>query len=130
PIIKEYLIKRFDSSLFANPNAVHSLGQNLKTGMEKCRIMIAEYLGAYHDQVIFTSGASEGISTIFHSVLSEKNNKNVILTTQIEHAAVSEALMHYQNKFQYQIIYLPLNSQGQIDIKKADELIRRYQNQI
>ena len=81
PPVREYLKKRLDSDLFANPNAIHSISQKLARGIEKCRNVISETVGCYPDQIFFNSGASEGISHIFHSILDQApTNKKIIIT--------------------------------------------------
>jgi cysteine desulfurase len=61
PSVREYLKKRIDTDIYANPNAIHSIGQKVSQGIEKCREVIAEIVGCYSDQISFNSGASEGI---------------------------------------------------------------------
>ena len=86
--VKDYLINRFDGP-FANPNAIHSLGQNINEALERCRAICAEALGAEPEQVIFTSGSSEAVSQVFYS-LEKKYNR--VLSSQIEHTVVDEAI--------------------------------------
>jgi cysteine desulfurase len=84
PKVVEYLSTRLVSGPYANPNSIHSLGRKMNFGLEKCRRACAKILGAKTDQVSFNSGASEGISHVFHSVLSERqDDKNIILNTEI-----------------------------------------------
>ncbi len=96
--VKEYLKERFEGP-FANPNAIHSLGQNINQALEKCREICAEALGAEPEQVIFTSGSSESVSQVFHSI----NNKeyNSILCSPVEHAVVDNAI--FGNGFEREI---------------------------
>ncbi len=77
--VREHLKKRMDTDLFANPNAIHSISQKLARGIEKCREVIAQTVGCYPDQVFFNSGASEGISHIFHSILDQMDKKKNII---------------------------------------------------
>lgn len=57
--VKEYLAKRLEEGPFANPNAIHFLGQKVLTGMENSRSVCAKILGAKFSQVVFNSGATE-----------------------------------------------------------------------
>ncbi|MEX1099145.1 MAG: aminotransferase class V-fold PLP-dependent enzyme, partial [Bacteriovoracaceae bacterium] len=82
PKVREYLCDRLQKGPYANPNAIHSIGKKMLFGLEKCRRICSKILGAGSDQIIFNSGASEGISQIFHSVMSNRNDsKNVIITS-------------------------------------------------
>jgi len=122
PQVKEHLIKRLQDGPFANPNAIHSIGRNVLKGMEKCRNICAQALGARPDQIIFNSGASEGITHIFHSVLetTPKDGKNKIIISGIEHSAVVNAAEGYKD-FGYDVVKIAANEKGQVlveDLKK------------
>lgn len=95
PKVKNFLLKRLgdDNSTYANPNALHALGVELHDEMESARTAIAEMLGAYPEQVIFTSGSSESINTVFwqtHFWSRQLNPKEnfFLYSSPLEHAAV------------------------------------------
>ncbi len=96
--VQDYLKNRFEGP-FANPNAIHSLGQNINSALEKCRMICAQSLGAEPEQVIFTSGSSESISQILHSI---EPSHNEILSSKVEHAVVSKAIEG--NKFSNKLL--------------------------
>src|SRR6218665_4006067 len=96
PPVKEYLLKRLEKGPFANPNAIHYLGAKTLMGMENARAVCAKILGADYEQIIFNSGATEGISTVFHSVLGcDKNTKKIIIISGIEHSAIVNTAHYY-----------------------------------
>jgi cysteine desulfurase len=120
--VKIYLHKRIDSNLFANPNALHNLGTKIMIGMEKCRTQIANLVGADTNQIIFNSGATEAITSIFHSVLIPKNKK-IIVTSAIEHAAVLQSAEYFKKYFNYEIYYIPTNTDGTLDISAFEKFV-------
>lgn len=115
PEVREYLLKRFESGPFANPNAIHYLGTRTLMGMENARAVCAKALGADYDQVIFNSGATEGISTVFHTVLSNEKNKKVIIISGIEHSAVVNTAQYYGTRG-LTVKSLPVKNDGIIDL--------------
>lgn len=116
PEVRDYLATRIPAPLYANPNAIHSLGSKIKFGMEKCRRLIADVLGAQPAQVIFTSGASESLATVFHhTLLPVTEGKRLIYASPIEHAAVQAALEYYQKVWDYSVRYLPVDVDGLVD---------------
>lgn len=129
PAVREYLHKRIDSDLFANPNAIHSMGQKLQKGMEKCRTMIAEAVGAYPDQIIFTSGASEGVSTVLHSVL-EGNKKKIVITSPLEHPAVGKALSWYSESREFTVLMTEIDHEGVISLQHLRSLLEKNKGNI
>ncbi len=131
PEVSQYLDKRLHSHLFANPNAIHSMGQKINMGIEKCREIISQVVGCHHDQIIFTSGSSEGISTVFHSVLNLKDTKKrKILISPIEHAAVLNTATYYQDEWSYELLYTPITDSGEVDFLKTKALIEKNSNEL
>ena len=128
--VREHLKKRLDSSLFGNPNALHTIGEKLNLGIEKCRTMIASDLGAHPDQIYFNSGASEGISHIIGSILlNAPREKKVVITSPIEHVVVPNTLKFYQDKFDFKIVNVKLTAQGVVDLDHLKSLLLQYQGQ-
>lgn len=129
--VKNYLIKRLEKGPFANPNAIHYLGSKTMMGMENARSVCAEILGADFDQIIFNSGATEGISTVFHSVLGcDKNTKKTIIISGIEHSAIINTANYYASEKGYIVKVLPVNSDGVVDIKTLETWIKEEKNNI
>lgn len=131
PRVKEFLISRISEDNFANPNASHRIGNRLMRRIEKTRKKVAEVIGCEPQQVIFNSGASEGISHIFHSILDntkERGNK-VIVTSELEHAAVNQAAQYWASKgFKHELI--KVDESGEVSLKHFEELLELHQNNI
>lgn len=131
PCVKDYLKKRIDSDLFANPNAIHSIGQKISQGIEKCREVIAQSVWAYPDQVIFNSGASEGISAILHSVLDfTPQSKKVVITSPIEHVVIHNGLKYFQEHLGFQIEHVQVDSEGKIIFSDLERLFAQFKNEL
>lgn len=122
--VREYLKKRLDTDLYANPNAIHSISQKLSKGIEKCREVIAETVGCYPDQIFFNSGSSEGISHIFHSILDQADsNKKIIITSPIEHSVVPNALAYYEAKRGYTVKNVEIDRDGFFQTASLEKLL-------
>ena len=119
--VRSYLLKRFEKGPFANPNAIHHLGAKTLMGMENARSLCAKVLGADFKQVIFNSGATEGISTVFHSVLGQINpqtdSKNIIIISGIEHSAIVNTANYYAETRGFKVLVLPVNSRGEVSVE-------------
>lgn len=129
PEVQNYLAERLTTGPFGNPNAIHSMGQKVLKGMEKCRRLIAHTLGAAPEQIIFNSGASEGIATVFHSLLfggPAKTGKSIVITSAIEHAAVLNTLKYYEEEWGYQIFSLPVSQQGVVELSVLTDWLETY----
>jgi len=107
--VKNYLLNRLDGP-FGNPNAIHSIGKNIKSAYEKCRDITAEALGASRNQVIFTSGSSEAISQYISSF--GNCNKKKVLCSPIEHAAVHNACIILESSQGFEFIDMKVDKSG------------------
>lgn len=131
PPVREYLKKRLDTDLYANPNAIHSISQKLARGIEKCRSVIAETVGCYPDQIFFNSGASEGISHIFHSILDQaSSDKKIIITSPIEHSVIPNALAYYEHKHGFTVKTVGLDESGVVSAESLKELLAENKNHV
>ncbi|AUN99678.1 cysteine desulfurase [Bacteriovorax stolpii] len=131
PPVKEYLLKRLEKGPFANPNAIHHLGAKTLMGMENARAVCAKVLGADYDQVIFNSGATEGISTVFHSVLGcDKNTKKTIIISGIEHSAIINTANYYASEKGYNVKVLPVTKDGVVELETLKKWIAEEKSNI
>ncbi|MFL5784691.1 MAG: cysteine desulfurase family protein [Bacteriovoracaceae bacterium] len=127
--VKEFLKMRLESDLFANPNALHSMGQKLGKGMEKSRAIIADAVGAHPDQIIFTSGSSESCSTVIHSVL-EYSDKKIVITSPLEHPSVGKALNWYAERRGIKVLKTKIDRNGVVDVADLKELLEKNKGQV
>jgi cysteine desulfurase len=131
PSVKDYLKKRVETNLYANPNAIHSMGQKVFKGIEKCREVISSIVGCDPNQLYFNSGSSEGISQILFSVLEyAPKEKNIILSSPIEHVVVPAALKFYEERRNFKVEYVEVSSDGVISLKSLEALLQKHQGQI
>jgi cysteine desulfurase len=71
---------------WANPSSVHAEGRRAKALLEDCRERIAVALGAFPQQIVFTSGGTEALALALNGA---KASRRLVLAT--EHAAVLAA---------------------------------------
>jgi cysteine desulfurase len=107
---------------FGNPSSIYSCGQEARGAIEEARTKVAELIGARREEIIFTSGGTEADNFALKGVAYANENKgNHIITTPIEHHAVTEVCNFLQRKG-FRITYLPVDEYGLVDpqdIKKA-----------
>lgn len=118
----EYLIKRLKEGPFANPNAIHYLGTKVLMAMENARMVCAKTLGANYNQIIFNSGATEGLSTAFHSVLTQTDKRRIIISG-IEHSSIVNTAQYYQEELGFKIDVVKTHKTGIVDLDHLKELI-------
>lgn len=78
---------------YGNPSSVHAVGRTAKAKVESARKYIAQQLGAQPQEIIFTSGGTEGDNTILQGAVQYLGVKHII-SSPIEHHAVLHPLTH------------------------------------
>jgi cysteine desulfurase len=130
--VRNYLADRLATGPFANPNAIHYLGQKTLTAMENARAFCAKALGAKPKQLTFNSGATEGLSQAFFSTLikAKDTERKTIIISGIEHSAIVNLAQHYEKYFNFTVRILPTTSEGIIDLTTLDSWIKEEHKKI
>ena len=126
PINKRVLkaVKRSLKDIYGNPSSLHYEGRRASYEVEKARNTIAKHLGCKPNEIFFTSGASESNTTAIKGVAFKyvKRGRHII-TSKLEHKSVLE-VMGYLSNIGYEIDFVNILPNGQIDLKHLGELIR------
>ncbi len=108
---------------FGNPSSSHWYGTQTKQAIEKARQSIARLLHCQSEEIIFTSGGSEANNfAIKGYALANRSRGNHIITSQIEHPAVTE-VCKYLEKQGFQITYVPVDEQGVVLVDAIEKAI-------
>src|SRR5258708_20158136 len=76
---------------FGNPSSAHRWGRAARTALDEARERIARCLGAGPDEIIITSGGTEGDNLAILGVWRTRrrtDHRNAVLTSPVEHKAV------------------------------------------
>ncbi len=125
PEVKNTLFQAFGNS-YANSASSHLLGEQVSDEIDKVRELLADSIGAYPSEIIFTSGATESNNIAFKSLLlggELPSDKKHIITTQIEHKCIL-AICDYLVTLGYEITYLKPNKYGVIEAAAVASAIR------
>ena len=118
---------------YGNAGAVYRIGRESAKAIRKAREQVAQLFNASADQIVFTSGGSEGNNMVFsygmRCMLEERGKKHVVIS-QIEHDSVYEAATHMfkpsgkadiKDDFYTQFIHI--KSDGTVDVKHLEALL-------
>jgi cysteine desulfurase len=115
-------MKPFMDREFGNPSSTHWFGIAPKKAIEKARIQVAEILNCEPNEIIFTSGGTESNNhAIIGTSQSLKHKGNHIITSEIEHPAVSN-VCSYLESYGFSVTRLAVDKDCLVsssDIKKA-----------
>ena len=126
PEVKEAM-DPFFCTMYGNPNSLHSFGTEVHPFMRRALDQL--YAGIHaldEDNIIINSCASEGNNTVIKSAyyhnLFSGGKKNRMITSSIEHPAVSNTY-DFLEKLGVEVIRLPVNSDGLVDPEALKEAI-------
>lgn len=107
---------------FGNPSSVHHLGLQAENLLSQARNQIATLLKTDEQEIIFTSGGTEGNNFIIKGVAEKYRNRgHHMITTMIEHPSVLNTCIQLENSG-FDVTYLPVDETGRVrveDVKKA-----------
>lgn len=107
-----------------NANSIHTLGSKSKELLIQATNQIADILNCHPKELIFTSGASESNTTAIKGVaIKYANRGRHIITSKLEHKSVLE-VMDYLSSIGFEIEFVNLKDNGQVDLKHLEEIIR------
>lgn len=107
------------SGKFGNAaSSSHSFGWEAQSAVAAARAHIARLIGASAGEIVFTSGATESDNLALMGVAQAcRNQGDHIVTVVTEHKAVLDTC-HHLEKWGYKITYLPVESDGRIDLNR------------
>ncbi|KAJ8259197.1 hypothetical protein COCON_G00182090 [Conger conger] len=110
---------------YGNPHSrTHAYGWESESAMEKARKQVADLIGADPREIVFTSGATESNNTAIKGVARfYKAKKKHVITSQTEHKCVLDSCRVLESEG-FDVTYLPVQSNGLIDLKHLEEMIR------
>ena len=116
-------MKPYFSNIYGNASSLHSFGLSAKRALEEARKKVAKKLGAKHNEIIFTSGATEADNIALRGVAYKNAGpNNHIITTKIEHPAVLETCRFLESQGT-RVTYLSVDKEGLINLKELKKAI-------
>jgi len=112
----------FLTEKFGNPSSIYSYGRETKMAIESARKNVAKILNAHPSEIFFTSGGTESNNTAINTSVRDLGCKHII-TSQIEHHAVTHTVEQLAKQFQIKVSYVNLMPNGHIDIVHLEKLL-------
>jgi len=109
---------------YANPSSIYTEGREVRISIDEARQQVADALNAQPGNIIFTSGGTESDNLgIMGSVFNLKEKSGHIITTSIEHPAVTRTV-EFLGEHGYDTTFLPVNEFGQVELDVLADAIR------
>lgn len=118
--MKPYFLKKY-----GNPSSLHIFGNESREAVEKSRASIAKFMDVHANEIIFTSGGTEGNNlAIKGAALANRKKGNHVITTKIEHHCVMDACK-WLEKNQFDVTYLPVGRDGILKTEDFENAVRK-----
>jgi cysteine desulfurase len=110
------------SDKFGNPSSIYSYGRETRMAIETARKSVAKLLNANPAEIFFTSGGTESSNMAIHAAVRDLGCKHII-TSVIEHHAVTHTVEHLNNIDAVTVSYVKLLPDGHVDIEDLEKLL-------
>jgi len=118
-VMLPYFTEHFGNASSRN----HPFGWKAEAAVNKARKEVAESLGVYDKEVIFTSGATEGVNLAIKGVFDSYYKKgNHIITLKTEHKAVLDVCERIEKQGGV-VTYLDVDKNGLLSLDKLEKAI-------
>ncbi|MBQ2487808.1 MAG: cysteine desulfurase [Ruminococcus sp.] len=108
---------------FGNPSSFHRAGLDAYAEVKTARAAIAKALSCEEEEIVFTSGGTEANNlAVFGAAEALKRRGNRIVTTEIEHESVLEAVNELEMQG-FEVIRLAPDKEGNITPTQLEEAI-------
>lgn len=107
---------------FGNPSSIYSYGRETRMAVETARKSVAKLLNAHPAEIFFTGGGTESSNTAIHGAVYDLGCKHII-SSVIEHHAVSHTIEHLNNIDAVTVSYVKLLPNGHVDLEDLEKLL-------
>lgn len=121
--VKDIVIKTMTED-YGNPSAMHRKGVEAEKYMKDSARIIAGILKVQEKEILFTSGGTEANNlALIGGAMANKRSGKHIVTTVVEHAAVSQPATFLQEQG-FEVTYLPVDSEGRVKAETLESVLR------
>lgn len=107
---------------FGNPSSIYSYGRETRMAIETARKTVAKILQAHPAEIFFTSGGTESSNTAIAAAVRDLGCRHII-TSPIEHHAVTHTVEHLDNLDIVKVSYVKLLPNGHVDTDDLEKLL-------
>ena len=121
--VKDIVVKAMTED-FGNPSAMHLKGVEAEKYIKSSAESLARLLKVQEKEILFTSGGTESDNlALIGATLANKRSGNHIITTSVEHPAVSQPALFLQEQG-FEVTYLPVDSRGVVKMDALKAVLR------
>lgn len=107
---------------FGNPSSVHGFGQQARAAVDRARREVAALINARPNEIIFTSGGTEGNNLALRGICEASTQRHII-TSAIEHPSVRGVCSALEQRG-WEVTRLPVYENGIVRVEDVRAALR------
>jgi cysteine desulfurase len=125
PLVQKKM-QTYDTWLFHNAGTIYKEGVLADQALADARARMATIVHAMPEEIIFTSGGTESDNLALYGILRAYQGKKKphMIFSDIEHSAVYEWAVRMVDRKEIEATYIPVDTEGQVDLRILKESIR------
>ena len=117
-----------EANFYRNHNAAvhrgaHQLAEEATDNFENARSIVAEFIGAKSDEIVFTKSATESINLVAYSLTSQIKPGDRIVVSEMEHHANLIPWQQLAKRTGAELAWFEVTPEGRLDLSKIDSVI-------
>ena len=114
-----------NENFYANPSSIHAAGVEANRLLDRARNQLAATLNTEEQFIYFTAGGTESNNLAIFGVPKANTHRGKhIITTEIEHPSILEAVKSLQNDG-FEVDFLKVNKKGVISLDELSAKLRK-----
>ena len=101
----------------------HQLAEEATENFENSRSIVAEFLGAKSDEIVFTKSATESINLVAYALTTKIKPGDRIVVSEMEHHANLIPWQQLAKRTGAELAWFEVTPEGRLDLSKIDEVI-------
>ena len=117
-----------ESNFYRTSNAAvhrgaHQLAEEATENFENARSIVAEFIGASSDQIVFTKSATESINLVAYALTEKIKPGDRIVVSEMEHHANLIPWQQLAKRTGAELAWFEVTPEGRLDLSKLDEVL-------
>jgi cysteine desulfurase len=109
---------------FGNVSSPHAFGRSAHKALEDARGILAKFIGAQSEEIVFNSGATEANNhAIIGIARAQKNKRKHFIVSSIEHHSVLETVEYLKNEEGCDVTCLKVDHDGLVDPQDVENAV-------
>jgi len=117
-----------ESDFYRHSNAAvhrgaHQLAEEATEAYENARSIVAEFIGAKSDQIVFTKSATESINLVAYALTSKLKSGDRIVVSEMEHHANLIPWQELAKRTGAELAWFEVTADGRLDLSNINSII-------